>query len=266
MEVANRYQSGAKWILGAAEDGVTPAEMYVSSWCLRAVKSKEEEIVAVSAFLKSLAPANPLAGIPSLLDLRTHAGDKIPLGIHPDENTPNIRWDGFTGSGTQPVETKQPLTKFASDGTPYLDFDGVDDWMSLGSMPGSITYSCLIRSKTTTWNSFWSVIDSIGASPGRFGAIAEEGETYLHSNPYPASIRRNGALLSSPFDCAPLDEWTVYTVITQTRSAGEVGIFQLDGTQFGDAQGIALFVHDGIPTAERVETVEAYFQTLKPVS
>lgn len=209
---------------------------------------------------------DPLIGIPTLLDLRTHKGDKVPRGINPADSGGNALWSGIVGDATQSNATKQPLTKFATDGTPYLDFDGVDDWMSLGSMSGTVTYSILARSKTPTWNSYWSFMDTVGAGTARFGAIGEGGETYIHSNPYPVSIRRNGVALPSPFDCAPLDEWAVYTVVTQSKAAGEIGMFQLDGTQFGSAQAIALFIHDGTPTTGQVEAVEAYLATLQPSS
>lgn len=209
-------------------------------------------------------PIDPLDGIPSLLDLRTHKGDKIPFGINPTVDESNLEWIGLVGSSSQAIETRQPLTKFTIDNTPFLDFDGLDDWMSIGSMPGPITYSCLIRSKASAWNSFWSFMDSVVPGSARLGSIGESGQTYLHSNPYPVSVRRNGLDLASPFDCDPIDEWAVYTVVTQSRPSSEVGIFQLDGTQFGGAQAIAFFIHDGIPSLEQIQQVESYYETLKP--
>lgn len=213
------------------------------------------------------APLDPLAGIPSLLDLRTHKGDKVPFGIDPVGNEPNPSWMGVTGGAAQSVETKQPLTKFAGDDTPYLSFDGVDDWMALGEMGGEVVICAVVRSRTLLWDSYWSIVDGVGPFLGstgyRWGMFSAETNEFLNG-PFPTSARCNGVDLSSPFPVPTPSDWNVITYRTQPATLNERGLGQLDLTYFGDADYIALRIMSAEVTTPEIQLVENYFQTLKP--
>lgn len=213
-------------------------------------------------------PPDPLAGIPSLLDLRTHRGDKRPFGINHVPNGANALWHGITGSATQATATARPLTKFASDGTPYLDFDGVDDWMSVGVHGGKVTYTILVRSKQegsfgTAYSSFCDLIG--GDLFDRWGLIEANG-IQMHFNPSPTSTRFNGEQLSQATATFPenVSDWNVITI--ETYPAFEAGVERglCRGANFLSAEIIAFFLHDGSPSDERIEAVENHFMSLKP--
>lgn len=213
---------------------------------------------------------DPLSGIPSLIDLRTHKGNKVPFGIASGANSPNSLWSGMVGSATQAVETKQFLTKFEGDGTPYLNADGVDDWMSIGNVGGQVTYTALIKSNTANWNSYYSICDHVsGADTDRWG-LFESGSDHWHSNVwFPAGVRYNGVEAANTptlFPCPDPAIWNVITVRTYAAPGTPIerGLMQMGQTYFGNARIIAFFIHDGDPTTEQIEAVEAYHETLKP--
>lgn len=212
--------------------------------------------------------ADPLAGIPALLDLRTHKGDKVPFGIAA-EGAPNPVWTGVVGSGTQVVVGSQPLTGLAGDGTPFLSFDGVDDSLVVGQLGVHIRYTVLMRSKTALWNNYWGPIDQVTPSVndnrwGFFNIGTNEWNPTLGG--LPNSVRLNGVDLSGGYPVPAPDEWNVLTVDTVTALADLIrAIMQLESTYFGGVEVIAFFVYDGDPTVDTIEIVEAYQQTLKPV-
>lgn len=80
-------------------------------------------------FVSSPDMPDPLADIPVLFDLRTHNGDLVPTGIAPSDGAQNPLWTGIASSAAQATAGKQPLTRFAGDGTPFLEFDGSDEAM-----------------------------------------------------------------------------------------------------------------------------------------
>jgi len=214
------------------------------------------------------APADPLVGIPTLLDLRTHRGNKVPFGINPITNGTNALWQGVTGFASQATPTQQPLTKFATDGTPYLDFDGVNDWMSVGIHGGKATYTILVRSKQegsygVAYSSFCDLVE--GGLSDRWGLIEANG-LQMHFNPSPTSVRFNQEILSQPTATFPgnTSDWNVLTI--ETYPALETGVERgiCRGANFLSAEIIAFFLHDGDPSTERVEAVENHFMTLKP--
>lgn len=209
---------------------------------------------------------DPLASIPSLLDLRTHLGDKQPFGINPATGGANGRWQGITASASQPAGNAQPITKFTADGTPYLDFDGVDDWMSVGVHGGQKTYTVIVRSKTPSWSIWASFLESSGAvnNPDRWGSLLADSNSF-HTENAPASVRCNGINLSAPFPIPAPDEWNVITVTTAVSpGAVERGLFQWESRFFLAAEIIAVFIHGGVPDNARIEAAENYFMTLKP--
>lgn len=89
--------------------------------------------------------ADPLAGITTILRLQTHNGNGVPLGLYQDtactvpavdDGDPVAAWRDELGTSgllaIQSVETKRPLLRFV-DGFPILEFDGVDDYLVIGS-------------------------------------------------------------------------------------------------------------------------------------
>lgn len=217
-----------------------------------------------------MTPLDPLAGIPALLNLRTHRGDKVPSGINHVPNGTNPVWHGLTGSATQIIGSAQPLTKFANDGTPYLEFDGLDDWMSVGTHGGKVTYTILVRSNLESsfgfeYSSFCDLVE--GDLFDRWGLIEANG-TQMHFNPSPTSARFNGERLSqatATFPGNPSD-WNVITI--ETYPAFEAGVERglCRGFNVLSAKIIAFFLHDGSPSEDRIKAVENYFMTLAPDS
>jgi len=161
-------------------------------------------------------------------------------------------------------EEKKGTLFLAADGTPYIDLDGVDDWY-LTQDPSSTTiyYTCLLHSKSPTWNSYFSLYDRANGGPGNWGVV-EQGQTNWAAVP-PNSMRRDGVDLVSPFDCAPIDEWMVLTVQSAfSANVGDKGLFQMGLTFFGSLETVAFFVYDGPPSNVDRGTVEAFYETLKP--
>lgn len=138
------------------------------------------------------APENPdpLANIPALFDLRTHNGNKVPSGIASGDGDQNPTWLGTVSQMDQPTSGKQPLTRYESDGTPYLEFDGANDQMisafasslfdAQGSFAVAFKYNTLTDYGTPLGGSSGSagissfgVMDSWGlGSPGSFNPQA----------------------------------------------------------------------------------------------
>lgn len=212
---------------------------------------------------------DPLEGIPYILRLQTHRGDNIPLGINPLAGAPNSTWSGIVGSSSQPIETKRPETQFDGS-TPYLGFDGVDDWMSIGDFGmRSYTYSVLLRSRSPNFNGFWSPIDKSynATTDDRWGLFAQ-GTTQFHNDPFPQSVRLNGTPLASPFNLGDITEWMILTVKTAAPTlgaSGDHGIAQFGQAYFGDCDYIAALIFDDEnPSAEDIEKTESYLSTLVP--
>lgn len=210
----------------------------------------------------SLTGLDPLAGVPILLDLRTHKGNKVPFGIA-DEGDPNATWTGVVGSATQPTSGKQPITMLAGDGTPYLDFTAASSqWMSIGEFAGGeYYYTVLVRSKTAAWNSYFGLIDAVNVD-SRWG-YCEAGNTYINASYAP---RQNGVTLATPTTpLTDIDEWNVITIRTPAALTSIRGIAQLLEVQYGGIEMIAAAIHDGTPTSDQIQAVENYYQRLKPV-
>jgi hypothetical protein len=237
----------------------------------------EDQTLQVQDHFKGLSP-DPLMGTAFSLRLQTHRGDGIPLGLYQDtactipattDGDFIAAWrDELSGSGlfaVQSISTKQPKLRF-SGGVPWLEFDGIDDWMSIGEWSGQTTYTSLIKSNSSEFNSYWSIVDANDGESGRWGFIGEAGQSHLHGNPYPAAVRKDGTAITSPFDVSPINEWSIFSVKTQSKSPGEIGILQLDGSQFANARISALAIHSGNPPidSDQVARTENYFRSLAP--
>lgn len=161
----------------------------------------------------------------------------------------------------QSDDSKQGLMLLAADGTPYIDLDGADDWYSLSSFGGPVTYTLLINPRP--WTGYWSPCDNSAANADHLGAM-DAFTTAFQPGLAPASARRDGVDLTFPFDLAPLEEWAVWTVVTASPPASLRGLFQLAQTWFGPVSVRAFFIHDGTPSTGDRDTVEAFYETLKP--
>ena len=62
--------------------------------------------------------------------------------------------------------------------------------MALTLAGSKSTIIAVVRSTSTTWGSYGSVLEN--RSGGRLGNIFESGATNFHFNPYPTSVRKNG--------------------------------------------------------------------------
>lgn len=229
-------------------------------------------------FAKSTGPVDPLAGIPYRLRFETHWGDKVllPYFFQDVARTIPLTSEGelmATGGPesaelipAQPDDSAQAVLYLSGDSTPYFDFDGINDCYPIGMAGAQITYTCLLRSKVSAWNTFWSPVDQVAGSPGDRYGLFSAGSTTWHNDPFPLSVRRDGVDLTSPFNMVPIEDWMVTTVVSNTSSIDVArAIFQLESNFFGNAELIAFFIYDGSPTNSQRNTVEAFYETLKPL-
>lgn len=222
-------------------------------------------------------PVDPLAGIAYRLRFET-TWDKVTLRPMWQDVARTIP---VTGEGdlmatggpedaefvpAQPDGAKQGMLLLAADGTPYIDFDGVDDIYPIGTAGGTVVYTALIRSKTSTFDSYWGVVETMSTAVlnDRWG-LFEGGSTQFGGSPAPQAVRRDAVDLVAPYDCAPIDDWFVITVTTNAANVTARALFQLDEIyHVADAELIACFMHDGIPSDADRNAVEAFYATLKP--
>jgi primosomal replication protein N len=105
--------------------------------------------------------ADPLERIPFSLRLQTHRGSGVPLGLYKDtsctipatsDGDAIAAWrDEISGSGlvaVQGVTTKRPILRFVS-GLPALEFDGVDDHLTL-TLARTFPFSLAVGAKGNT--------------------------------------------------------------------------------------------------------------------
>jgi hypothetical protein len=165
----------------------------------------------------------------------------------------------------QSDDSRQGALFLASDGTPYIDFDGTDDNYPFGTTADPVVYTVLIRSKNATFNSYYGPVECFNTDGTARWGLFEAGQTYWHNNPFPVAVRRDGVALVSPFNCTPVNQWMVLTVTSNTPAAAAPrSIMQLNNQFFGAAELIALIIYDGAPSNADRDTVEAFYETLKP--
>lgn len=136
-----------------------------------------------------------LAGIPFALRLQTHRGDNIPLGLYQDaactipavtDGDPVGGWrDEISGSGlvaVQSISTQRPTLRFRS-GVPVLEFDGVDDFLSL-TLARPFPFSISVSAKS---------------SDTSFGGMAGYGNFNVAiGNGFPGTAPNNGFWIWTP--------------------------------------------------------------------
>jgi hypothetical protein len=166
----------------------------------------------------------------------------------------------------QATADAKPLLLLATDGTPYLDYDAIDDTQLCGTAGGQVVYTVLMRSKVTPFNTFYAPIDTVASVPlNEYWGFFQGGTTEFFAAALPSSVRLNGSSLASPFNVAPVTDWMVLTIVTMDAVADHPKwLFRLEGSQFGNCEAIAMFMYDGIPADADRDTVEAFYTTLIP--
>lgn len=225
---------------------------------------------------------DPLAGIPFRMRFETHLGDKVLCPMWQDV----ARSIPVTGEGDliatmgpadaelvpeQSDDTMQGMLLLAADSTPFVDLDSVNDNYPFGTVGGQVVYTVLLRSKVTYWSWYWGPAEQLGnpdQASSRWATFNpfSPGGTGFDGSPFPESVRKDGVNVTpAPFDCAPVDEWMVLTVVTHESDTAESrSLFQRESTAFANAEFIAFFIHDGIPSTEHRDAVETFYATLKP--
>lgn len=219
-----------------------------------------------------LTALDPLFGITALLDLRTHKGNNVPFGIAPN-GVANPTWSGVTGSAAQATVASQPITQLES-GTPFLDFDGTNDFMIFEPAALTLDWSliALIRQtgdgviaalSTSTQpqvrngsggNNVLTVVNFSG-TPFDSGVNPVSPDTWMV-----VSFAVVGAMLTFRVNGSPLTGGGDIGFIGTLDSIGAInGLFN-----FFNGGMIALHLSDSALTTDQIERVENYFQTLKP--
>lgn len=206
---------------------------------------------------------NPIPGLSPLMWL-----DASSLEGFEDEDVvdtiPDLSGNG--NDGTQGVFIQMPIYKPAGiNGKPGLQFDGVDDWLSIPIQSGIMQYFAVFRSNVTPFNAYWGLIDN-GGSDSEFTRMGlfESGSTYFHNNQYPQGVRKNGTPLNSPFDCAPVNTAMVLAVEPNTKEGGGTltsgprGIGCLGNLGFGNFTLGELVAFNAIQSAENTAAIEAH--------
>lgn len=217
---------------------------------------------------------DPLAGIPHRLRFELHWTDKV---LRPDLYQDVARTMPVTSAFEQlatmgPADAelvpeqddtdKQGIILLESDDSPYADLDGADDWYSLASFAGPVTYSVIL--KPNPWTGYWAPVESAvtsGSNDYNWGALNAFGTDWVFS---PTAVRKNGVDLVAPFNIAPISQWAVWTVETATVDAAIRGLFQLRQTWFGPVGTKGLFIHVGSPSIAHRDAVEAFYMSLLP--
>ena len=99
------------------------------------------------------------------------------------------------------------------NGLPVVQFRGNDDWLDLTSQFQARQIYTVFRSPNATFSTYGSVFGSVTEGMGRT-FIFQTGQTYMHSNPYPIALKKDGTSLSGNFNLAPIDEYMLLTVNT----------------------------------------------------
>jgi len=127
---------------------------------------------------------------------------------------------GSAESLTQTTKSNQPqYFKVGKINAAYFDnptFLGLTD---SGVTKAYYGFTAIIRSTLPQWRTiqvplFGQVFSySAQNAPAYRSYLFESGQTYFNNNPSPALVRRNKISVSSPFNCAPIDEWFCITVV-----------------------------------------------------
>ena len=113
----------------------------------------------------------------------------------------------------------------ATSGLVYASSDGADD-TAVGSAAETVdTYTAVFRSPPgqAVWNTYGAVLDKYqsGGLGVRAGIFSFGGPNYSQYG-LPRAVRRNGAVLDSPFDLDPVTAWQVVSVQASGQSLARV--------------------------------------------
>jgi hypothetical protein len=226
--------------------------------------SREEQREAIYAAVYQInqEPVNPIPALSPMMWLRADVlvlEDEDPVDTWPDGS-------GNSNDATQGTFASMPVYRASSiGGLPSVQFDGVDDWLSIPIQSGIMQYFAVFRSIAATFNAYWGLIDNGGTDNGstRMGFF-ESGQTYFHSNPYPDGVRKNGVVLAAPFDCAPISTAMVIAVRPCTDGGGGTlanwtrGIGCIGNLGFGNFTLAELVAFNAVQSAENTAAIEQY--------
>jgi len=135
-------------------------------------------------------------------------------------------YDGVRASGAP------ELAADAIDGLPVVQFRGNDDWLNISDSFFAKDIYMVWRSPSATFSNYGGIL---GAQSGRGSTfITENNNTTMHSNQYPDAVSRNGVVLSSPYNMAPVDEYMLLKVVVNNDDTGAepYQIGRVDGYSF----------------------------------
>lgn len=225
---------------------------------------------------------DPLADIDFALRLQTHRGDGVPLGLYQDTaftipattaGQSIAAWrDELSGSAliaTQSVSTKRPTLRF-TNGIPWLEFDGIDDWLDVGVMGGQVLYSTGIKSSVVgAWSNYFGTIDKSTDIDGnnRWALFWESRESFLDTD-NPPLARANGAeapvSIGGQYFVPNPENWSSLTVLTKPAAAVNRGIMQFGQTFFGAGGLTSLIMMPADTTEGDIQRVETHITSLAP--
>lgn len=178
-------------------------------------------------------------------------------------STPGHLQDALGGpvSYTAPNTQATPTAVQDASGYYYAIADGMDDTLIASANQTVAWYCAVFRSIPAAWNEYAAPInttDDRGDNTRRLGNVAL-GATTWDGNGGPRSVRKNGAPLSTPYDCAPITTWMMMTVLCQLPGA-PASILQVMGNfnkRFLNAALAALAIRYTDPTSDQQLAIEA---------
>ena len=165
--------------------------------------------------------------------------------------------DASTAVGTPSVGTGpngQPVVQFRnSGGADYLSVDG-------GAFQARQVYT-VFRSPIAAFNNFGNVFGSIPGQSRTF--IFQAGQTYMHYNPYPEGVRKDGVSLAGPppagnFNMAPITNYMVLAVDTSSPTANRSYLIGRQDTYGCDLDIAEILVYSQALTLAQENQLGAY--------
>lgn len=161
-------------------------------------------------------------------------------------------------------ESKSSQPVLTSDG---VTFDGVNDLMIFTS-PLIRHFFAVFRNKNPVFdNNYGGIVNTTTTATNTRLAIFEANQTRLHGNIFPASVRKNGIQLPSPFNLAPVDTPMVVSIVTAATASN--GTYRLAGMGTTTHSAISireLICYTSQLSESEVAAIEAYLMRRYSIS
>lgn len=227
--------------------------------------SREDQRAALYAAVYQInqEPVDPIAALNPIMWLRADAlelEDEDPVGLWPDVS-------GNGNDATQATFQRRPIyVSGGIGGLPSLQFDGIDDWLSIPLTTGIYQYFAVFKSSSATWqSSFWGMIETaVDTLSGRYGLFTGGG-TDFWPDPLPLAVVKNGSDLSPNFDCGTITTPMILGVTTHnptsdfSRGIGQLQVIDYPAAATGHFMLAEIIAFDAVQSPEAVSIINQHY-------